>query len=92
MERRCPPEELFDFPCDHLFKAFGPTEPDGVFREAVIRAVASVVPVGQDQVKQRASSQGRYICVTVVVRLHNFSQVEAVYAALRRIPGLRYLL
>jgi putative lipoic acid-binding regulatory protein len=83
-------EDLIEFPCDYLFKAFGPN--DDVFPGNVRAAVAAVVPVPLDAVRTRASSGDAYICVTIVARLQNASQLEAVYQALRQVPDLRYLL
>lgn len=92
MNRHPRPEELLDFPCDYLFKAFGPNDSEGNFRRAVMSAITQVTPVPLDAVKVRPSGQGTYQCVTVVVRLHDFAQLEAIYTALRRIEGLKYLL
>lgn len=86
------PEELLEFPCDYLFKAFGPNDPEGSFQNVVRTVVSEVIPVPLDAVKVRPSGGGTYLCVTVVVRLQNFAQLEAIYAALRRIEGLKYLL
>jgi uncharacterized protein len=85
-------EDILEFPCDHIFKAFGPNDEDGRFQAAVLDAVCSVQPVPLDAVRPRMSSQGAYLCVTVVVRLESFSQLEANYQALRAVPGLKYLL
>lgn len=84
--------ELLEFPCDYQFKAFGPGEDDDGFVQSVRQAVSSVVPVSLDAVRTRPSSRGTYVCVTVVVRLYNIDQVRAIYASLRRIEGLKYLL
>jgi putative lipoic acid-binding regulatory protein len=92
MDRHPHPEELFEFPCDHLFKAFGANDLNGVFPEAVRAAVDAVTPVSLDAVKLRRSAGGTYVCVTVMVRLLNFQQLEAIYASLRRVEGLKYLL
>jgi len=51
-----------------------------------------VTPVSQDTVKLSRSASGTYLCVTVMVRLHNFQQLEAIYVSLRRVEGLKYLL
>lgn len=83
-------EDLFDFPCDHVFKAMGPNS--DFFAHAVHRAVGEVLPVSQDAIKTRPSAKGNYISVSVVVRVHNFDQVTRIYAALRRIDDLKYLL
>jgi len=92
MDRRPTPEELLEFPCDYLFKAFGPNDPEGFFSQAVRSAVATVVPVSEDAVKQSRSANGTYLCVTVLVRLHNYGQLAAIYGALRQVAGLKYLL
>jgi len=92
MDRHPQPEELLEFPCDYLFKAFGANEPDGSFQQTVRAAVEAVTPVPLDAVKLNRSAGGNYLCVTVLVRLHNFQQLEAIYASLRLVEGLRYLL
>jgi putative lipoic acid-binding regulatory protein len=92
MDRHPHPEELLEFPCDYLFKAFGANDPDGAFQQAVRAAVESVTPVPLDAVKLSRSTAGTYLCVTVMVRLHNFQQLEAIYTSLRRVEGLKYLL
>lgn len=86
------PRELLDFPCHFEFKAFGPGDQDGLFCRQVQRAVSTVVQVSRQAMRVRASSGGKYQCVSVLVTLHNRTQLEAVYAALRQIDGLKYLL
>ena len=86
------PEELLEFPCDHIFKAFGPNDPDGRFVAAVRAAVDETVPVPLDALKVRTSGEGTYVCVSTLVRLLNFDQLKSIYAALQRVEGLRYLL
>lgn len=85
-------DELLEFPCDHIFKTFGPADEEGNFVAAVLAAVGQVVPVSRDALRVRSSSQGAYVCVSVVLRVHNAGQLEAVYRALRQVPGTRYLL
>jgi uncharacterized protein len=92
MNRHPHPEELLEFPCDYLFKAFGANDPDGIFLQAVRFAISMVTPVPLDTIKLSKSANGTYLCVTVVVRLRNFQQLEAIYASLRRVEGLKYLL
>lgn len=79
-----------EFPCDHVFKAFGPN--DGEFVAAVRLAVAAIMPVSGDALKVRASSGGRHQSVSVLVRLHNLQQLHGIYAALKEVPRLSYLL
>lgn len=85
-----PSEELFEFPCDHMFKAFGPNDED--FYVAVRTAVSSIIPVPLDAMKTRTSSKGAHQAVTVLVRVLNYSQLLSIYTALKGVPGLRYLL
>jgi uncharacterized protein len=85
-------EDVLQFPCDHVFKAFGPNDEDGRFQAAVLAAVCRVQPVPLDALRPRASTQGSYLCVSVVVRLESFAQLQANYLALRGVADLKYLL
>lgn len=85
-------QELLEFPCHYEFKAFGPADVDDIFISAVQDAVSTVVPVSRQAMKARSSSGGKYQCVSVLVSLQNRPQLEAVYAALRQIDDLKYLL
>jgi putative lipoic acid-binding regulatory protein len=73
-----------------MFKAFGPN--DGEFVAAVRLAVASVIPVAGDAMKVCPSSGGRHQSVSVLVRLHSLQQLHGVYAALKEVPRLSFLL
>lgn len=84
--------ELLEFPCDYIFKTFGPADSQECFVAAVLAAVGKVVPVSRDALRLRNSRQGTYVCVSLVVRLHNAHQLERIYLALREVPGTRYLL
>jgi len=90
MHQRVDPDLLLDFPCDHEFKAFGAG--DVVFAEAVRQAVSKVIPVVADATKIRTSSGGKYQAVSVCVRLHNSDQLKRIYAELKKVDGLKYLL
>jgi uncharacterized protein len=90
MDGRRAPEILLSFPCDHIFKAFGPDDEE--FVQSVKKAVSTVLPVPLDAVKLRSSAKGSYVCVSVVMRLHNADQLRRIYAELHRIEGLKYLL
>lgn len=85
-------QDLITFPCHFEFKAFGPNDDDESFLGKVQAAVSSVVPVARQAMKSRPSSAGKYQCVSVVVSLQNRDQLEAIYAALRMIDDLKYLL
>jgi putative lipoic acid-binding regulatory protein len=86
------PRQLLEFPCEHEFKAFGRQKFDRRFKDNVCSAIAAIVPVPADSVRVRTSSRGSYICVSVKVRLLNFEQMKDIYAALRRVKELEYLL
>jgi len=87
-----PPQDLLDFPCHFEFKAFGPQDESGSFVGQVHSAVSEVVQVSCQAMRTRPSSGGKYQCVSVLVTLQNRSQLEAVYASLRKIADLKYLL
>lgn len=55
-------------------------------------AVGQIVPISNDALKVRFSSGGRYQSVSICVQLHNSSQLKQIYACLRRVEGLKYLL
>lgn len=86
------PQEIMEFPCHFEFKAFGPGGDDSCFDDQVLTAVSTVVQASRQAMKTRISSGGKYQCVSVLVTLQSRSQLEAVYAALRDIEGLKYLL
>jgi len=87
---RPPLAELVEFPCDYVFKAFGPAgEP---FLQAVQGAAAGVVSVPPGAITTRPSSGGTYQCVSVSVPLQNPEQLKGIYVALRAVAGLKYLL
>jgi putative lipoic acid-binding regulatory protein len=81
-----------DFPSDFTFKAFCDVGVTTEFRTMVLDAVNCVLPCSVDALRDRQSSGGRYCCVSVLVRVHNREQLEAIYAQLRGIEGLVYLL
>ena len=91
MAERHAPDQLLNFPCLYEFKAFGAAA-DDAFSAAVHEAVNQVMPVGRDALRTRLSSGGRYQCITVLVRLENSTQLTGIYAILRGVAGLRYLL
>lgn len=83
-------DELVDFPCDYIFKAFGPNNED--FFAAVRSAVGKTIFAPLDGIKIRSSNKGEYQCVTVVVRLHHVEQLKAIYSDLQQLAELKYLL
>jgi len=83
---------LLDFPCHFEFKAFGPMDETGRFFNQVHSAVTEVLLVSRQSMRTRTSSGGKYQCVSVLVTLRNRAQLESIYAALRGIDDLKYLL
>jgi putative lipoic acid-binding regulatory protein len=70
------------FPCLYTFKIFGRRSDTFVDRvREIIADTLGTVP--GDAVTMRESSQGRYVSVTVVIRVETRRQLERVYADLR---------
>ncbi len=90
MSEETRPEDLVDFPCDYVFKGMGPNSE--LFVQQVQSAVNKTVAVSIDGVKVRPSAKGNYVSVSVMVRLHNFEQLKAIYQSLREIEDLKFLL
>nr|WP_320051094.1 DUF493 domain-containing protein [uncultured Desulfuromonas sp.] len=85
-------ETLQEYPCDYMFKAFGPSAPEHGFADRVHRAVNAVLPVPRDAMKQRPSSKGAFVCVSIMTYLHNEGQRQEIYRVLQNVDGLKYLL
>ena len=84
--------DLLEFPCIHEFKAFGPNDGEDGFVRRVRDAVTETVPIDSDAIKQRPSSRGTYQSVSVMVRLHDEGQLKSIYAALKDIADLKFIL
>ena len=70
-----------EYPQDYAFKAIGAAADD--FAEHVRALVARTLPeAGGGRVSARPSSGGRYLAVSVTVRLESEAQRRAVYEAL----------
>jgi len=85
-------DDLLQFPCDYVFKVFGELALGEQFRKDVLAAISETTPVGLDALKQRDSSGGKYLCLSVVVRVHSRSQIEQIYTAIRTVSGICYIL
>ena len=85
-----PLDELVEFPCDYIYKAFGPN--NDAFVASVRSTIGKTVFAPLDAIKVRASSKGEYQCVTVVVRLQNVEQLKTIYSDLQQLAELKYLL
>jgi hypothetical protein len=91
MADRHAPDELLSFPCRYEFKVFG-SATDDAFSETVYQAVNQIMPVERDALRVRLSSGGKYQSITALVRLENSAQLTKIYAILRGIEGMLYLL
>lgn len=70
------------FPCEYTFKIFG--RRSDTFVETVRSIIATTLgTVPLDAVRVRESSQGRYLSVTVLMRVENRELLERVYGDLR---------
>ena len=83
---------LQQYPCDYQFKVFGQVVADDDFMARVHAAVNCVTVVPLDACKQRPSSKGGYVCVSVAAYLHNEQQRQDIYRQLQQLEGLKYLL
>lgn len=90
MTDRQSPEDLLEFPCQYQFKAVGAA--GDRFKKLIIDAVAKHVSVAQDAVRSRPSGKGTYQSVSILVTLHNYEQLKAIYADLKKTPELKILL
>ena len=84
------PKDLIEFPCHYQFKAMGGC--GETFKQAVIDAVDKHASVSLDSVRCRPSGKGTYQAVSVLVTLHNYEQLTAIYAELRKVDDLKMLL
>ncbi|MGH7786734.1 MAG: DUF493 domain-containing protein [Candidatus Binatia bacterium] len=81
------PESLEEFPCLYTFKIFG--RESATFAERVRVIIAETLgPVPSEAVSARASSGGKYLSLTIVVRVETQAQLERVYQDLRADPAV----
>lgn len=81
-----------EFPCEHVFKVFFSAEAAPTCRVQALQAINRVLPCAEDALRERQSAKGNYVCVSIAVYLHNRDQLEAIYASLRTLEGVVYLL
>lgn len=84
--------ELLEFPCDYLFKAFCAKDAVKSFRESIKQAVNTTVNCSDQAIKERQSSKGNYSCVTALVRLESRTQLEAINTEIRKIDALLFMI
>ncbi len=82
---------LIEFPCIFPVKVIGEARP-GLF-EDICRCAENTDPAcRKDTFDQRPSGKGKYLAVTVRVRAESQPQLDSLYEALGRIPGVRFVL
>ena len=84
--------ELMEYPCDYLFKAFCDKDGAATFRLEIKQAICRVVNCADDAIKERSSAQGNYCCVTALVRLESRLQLEAINTEIRKIDTLMFMI
>lgn len=77
------------FPCRLELKVVGDARAD--FADAVVAAIHGVLPSDYSH-RSTPSSGGKYLSITVAVHFNDKAEVEAVYAALRAVSGVRIVL
>jgi putative lipoic acid-binding regulatory protein len=87
--RNAHPEQGFSFPGTFELSAMGRAEA-GLETALPAWLEAAGVAVLHDQVAVRASSAGRYVSVRIVFRAESREQYDAVHAALREHPDVKW--
>lgn len=84
-------ESLLHFPCDFPIKVLG-LRSEG-FAQQIVSVVQAAVPdFRSETVEMRASQGGKYLSVTVTVTARSQAQLDALYQALTRHPGVKFVL
>ena len=84
-------ESLLRFPCDFPIKVLG-LRSEG-FAQQIVSVVQAAVPdFRSETVEMRASQGGKYLSVTVTVTARSQAQLDALYQALTRHPGVKFVL
>lgn len=79
------------FPCDYEMKIFGPAEADMPALVCTVLA-GEGVEVDASTLVRRDSAGGRYVAISVTVSVASRAALEALYAAFRRRPEVKWLL
>ena len=74
-------ETLLEFPCDFPIKIMGYNSAE--FEATVIGIVRQHVPdLGEGAIRQKQSSKGNYLSLTVTIRAESKAQLDDLYRAL----------
>lgn len=79
------------FPGPYTIKVFGPGQ-GGEFVDAVQAAVKRALCLGQVQMRERKSTRGNRICVTIELQAQSVDEVIALYESLHQIETLQLIL
>lgn len=82
-------QELWQFPCYFSFKAMT-LAIEGIEND-VVSAIQKHLP-GDYTASLKQSKGGKYVSVTVKIHLSNKQQLEAVYAEVHAVEGVKMLL
>ena len=81
------PDEIMQFPCDLPIKVFGRNDAD--FPDAVYAIVKAHVPtLERSDITQQTSRKGRFVSLTINIRVQSRAQVDAVYEDLSANDGV----
>ncbi len=84
-------ESLLTFPCAFPIKVVGLRSDD--FAQQIVAVVqAAVSDFRPETVEMRASQGGKYLSVTVTVTARSQAQLDDLYQALTRHPGVKFVL
>ncbi len=81
--------ELWDFPCQFLFKAMAHAHP-GV-EDEIVAAIQSHIP-GEYSPKVTPSRKGNYVAVSVTFTAISKEQLDDVYISVNRIEKVKFCL
>ncbi len=83
-----PDQSLIQYPCDFPIKVMGERRDD--FAQAVIEAVEPHTgPLQAHQIEMRASKQGRYLSLTLTLRVTSREQLDSIYLCLTSHPWVK---
>jgi uncharacterized protein len=76
-----PDAKGFEFPCDYQVKAMG--HDDGAFRDTVVEILSQhCEEIDHERIVCRASRNGKYLSVSVIIKAQSREHLDAIYDAL----------
>lgn len=79
---------LIQFPVEHSFKAIGRAKGFSQEVEKLLKAEG----YGQPLLIEQFSAKGTYLSVSFTLKVENGEELDQIYLALEKLPGLAYLL